>query len=446
MADTIILAGSLSALGAAKQLRVEPQARIVVGPGGDVADWSGITLDRANADRLLLAERPRDGAEARAIVTKAADAGMKVCVIEDGRIRRLRLDDLVGRAVSAVDNSRLIPLVEGRRILITGGGGSIGAALARRLSALSPARLTLLDSSELNLFNILHDLPDATPVLADIRDEAAIAQWMVKERPHFVFHAAALKHVPLAEMFPGESVLSNVVGTRNVVEAALGVGADVVFVSTDKAVDPSGVMGATKRLGELYCQALDRRGLGRIIPVRLGNVLGSSGSVGPLFEAQLAAGGPLTVTDPKMTRFFLTIPQAADSLLEAAVSAMERPIEGAVYTVDMGEALPVVELAREIIRLEGLRPGDDVPIVFTGLRPGEKLHESLIAADERRASDPSPGVMAATSAPRSLSELIAAIERLRLLARRGAKDALRHELFVAVSPVRRPAPLEALAS
>jgi O-antigen biosynthesis protein WbqV len=323
-------------------------------------------------------------------------------------------------------------MLEGKRVLITGGGGSIGGELARRISGFAPARLTLLDSSEHNLYEIGLQLRHAQPALADIRDGASMRRWFAKERPDIVFHAAALKQVPVVEQFPSEGVLTNVSGLRNVVEAAHGIGADLVFVSTDKAVEPSGAMGATKRLGELWCQALDRRGAQRAIPVRLGNVLGSSGSVAPLFAAQLAAGGPLTVTHPEATRYFLSIPQAADALLQAAAKGFASRRRGAVKVIEMGEALPVVELARSVIRLDGKRPDEDVAIVFTGLRPGEKLHERLIARDEWPESEAGTGVIAAMSQPRGIGDLNDCIERLVLLARQGADEDVRTRLFEAV--------------
>ena len=206
----------------------------------------------------------------------------------------------------------------------------------------------------------------------------------------------------------------------------------MIFVSTDKAVDPSGLMGACKRLGEIYCQALDRAGPERAVSVRLGNVLGSAGSVTPIFEAQLAEGGPLTVTDPDVTRFFLTIPQAADALLQAAAVGLTAEPRGSALVIEMGEALPVVELAREVIRLEGLRPDIDVPITFTGLRPGEKLHEALVASDEWREVDPAPGVIAVASSARALTDVLADMETLAALARDGANEKIAAALFRAV--------------
>lgn len=398
--------------------------------------WETLSLDGVEARQLILAHPLPNGAVARAVLAKAADARMRISVLESGRLRRLQLDDLVGKPLGPVDWSRISDLIAGKRVMITGGGGTIGGELARRVASLSPERLTLLDASEFNLHRMKLELPEALLALADVRNARSMQRWFEKERPEIVFHAAALKQVPMVEAFPSEGVLTNVVGLRNVADAAHGVGADLIFVSTDKAVQPSGVMGASKRLGELYCQALDRRGAQRAVPVRLGNVLGSTGSVAPMFADQLANGGPLTVTHPDVTRFFLSIPQAADVLLQAAAISIGSPrARGAALTVDMGEALPVVELAREVIRLEGLRPDVDVPIVFNGLRPGEKLHELLVAPDEWREPDPAPGVMAAASAPRSLGELDDLMRHLAVLAEAGEDEAVAGIMLAAVAPL-----------
>jgi O-antigen biosynthesis protein WbqV len=342
------------------------------------------------------------------------------------------LDDLIGHPLGDVDFARIREVIGSKRVLITGGGGSIGSELARRIATLEPARLTLLDSSEHNLYKIGLELPDAVTVLADIRDASAIRRWFAKERPEIVFHTAALKQVPLVEAFPCEGVLTNICGLQHVAEAARAVAADMIFVSTDKAVEPSGMMGASKRLGEIYCQALDREGPGRAVPVRLGNVLGSAGSVSPIFEAQLAEGGPLTVTDPQVTRFFLSIPQAADALLQAAAVGLAADPRGSALVIEMGEALPVVELAREAIRLEGLRPDVDVPIVFKGLRPGEKMHELLVAADEWRETSPAPGVIAVASHARPLDDVLETIAKLAALAREGDNAKIAAALFAAI--------------
>lgn len=396
--------------------------------------WEAIDVAALNAQALILAELPADGATARAILERTAHARMKLMLIEGGALRRVRLDDLLGRRLDAVDWARIRSMIEGKRIVVTGGGGSIGGELARRISELAPAALTLIDSSEFNLYRIHRDLPDAQIALADVRDAASVQRWISAARPDIVFHTAALKQVPIVERFPSEGVLTNIWGLRNVAEAAHAVGADLVFVSTDKAVDPSGAMGASKRLGEIYCQALDRADKRRAIPVRLGNVLGSTGSVSPIFEQQLEAGGPLTVTDPEVTRFFLTIPQAANALLQAAAVGLVNPERrGATFVIEMGEALPVVELAREVIRLEGLRPEEDVSITFTGLRAGEKLHEALIGSNEWCEDALAPGAITVSSAPHGLADVRERIERLTMLARQGADEAVREALFAAIA-------------
>jgi len=412
---------------------------VLVGPGdapvaliSRAPIWDALELNAAQASSLILVDPPADGAAKRAVLTRAAEAGLKCFVLVSGKLRRMRLDDLIGRALGDVDFARIRDVVAGKRVLVTGGGGSIGGELARRIATLGPARLTLLDSSEHNLYRIGLELPDSVQVLADIRDASSVGRWFAKERPEIVFHAAALKQVPMVEAFPSEGILTNVVGLQNVAEAARGCGADMIFVSTDKAVDPSGLMGASKRLGEIYCQALDRAGPERAVSVRLGNVLGSAGSVTPIFERQLADGGPLTVTDPDVTRFFVTIPQAADALLQAAAVGLTAEPRGSVLVIEMGEALPVVELAREVVRLEGLRPDIDVPIIFTGLRAGEKLHEALVASDEWQEADPAPGVSAVASPARALEDVLAAIDGLTALAREGANDKIAAALFAAI--------------
>ncbi|MBL8545117.1 MAG: polysaccharide biosynthesis protein [Hyphomonadaceae bacterium] len=443
--DTILI-GSAQAVNEAWEARADwaPASLSVcgvalVGPGetplrvlNRAPIWDAVDIAGAATAAVVLVDPPADGAVRRTVLTHIAAAGLKPFILTAGKLRRLKLEDLIGSPLGDVDFARIRKLIAGKRVLVTGGGGSIGSELARRLATLSPQRLTLLDSSEHNLYRIGLELPDAVQILADIRDASSIGRWFAKERPEIVFHAAALKQVPMVEAFASEGVLTNLLGLRNVAEAARGVCADLIFVSTDKAVDPSSIMGATKRLGELYCQALDREGGGRAIPLRLGNVLGSAGSVTPIFEAQLAEGGPLTVTDPDVTRFFLSIPQAADALLQAAAVGLTAEPHGSALVIEMGEALPVVELAREVIRLQGLRPDTDVPIVFTGLRPGEKLHEALVAADEWREADPAEGVIAVASPARTLADVAASIDMLTTLAREGANDKIAAALFDAI--------------
>lgn len=395
--------------------------------------WDALDFQQFGVRALVLAGS-KPVPVTRAVLARAAAGRMLVFVVEGAAVRPLGLDDLVGAPLGELDWVRIQQRIAGKRVLITGGGGSIGLALARRVAALGPERLTLLDSSEYNLYRAGLEFRDAAPALADIRDRAAIDRWFGRAQPDIVFHTAALKQVPMVEQFPSEGVLTNVCGLRNVAEAARAAGAEMVFVSTDKAADPSGVMGASKRLGELYCHALDRTNGPRAVAVRLGNVLGSTGSVAPIFEAQFAAGGPLTVTDPSVTRYFLSIPQAADVLLQAAAIGLDsKTPRGATLVVDMGEPLPVVELARDVIRLNGLRPDEDVKITYVGLRPGEKLHEQLIGADEEVLPCEAEGVQAALSPQRPLSEITDVMERLGVLAQAGAGEAIVQELFAALA-------------
>src|SRR6185437_793953 len=314
---------------------------------------------------------------------------------ETPAIEPIAIEDLLGRPQTVLDRPGMRALIAGRRVLVTGAGGTIGSELARQIAGYEPARITLLDSSEYALYTIDRELQErhgALPRLAligDVRDRRRIDEVMAAERPELVFHAAALKHVPMVEANPSEGVLTNVIGTRNVAEACRlhGVRA-MVMISTDKAVNPANVMGASKRLAESICQALDvqesrKPGGTRFVTVRFGNVLGSTGSVVPLFQRQLAAGGPLTVTHPEIQRFFMTVREAVELVLQASALAMKGGEErGKIFVLDMGEPVKIVDLARQMIRLAGKRPDRDVKIEFVGLRPGEKLHEELFHEQE----------------------------------------------------------------
>jgi len=328
------------------------------------------------------------------------------------------IEDLLNRPQVPLDRDGMAQLVHGRRVLVTGAGGTIGSELARQLAALGPDSLTLLDNGEYALWQIDQELHEAHPevpretVIADIRDEPRIRAVFDRVRPELVFHAAALKHVPMVEANPLEGLLTNALGTRHVAEAARAAGASaMVFISTDKAVNPSSVMGASKRLAEMYCQALDvaaRRGVGmRCVTVRFGNVLGSTGSVVPLFRHQLERGGPLTVTHPDMQRYFMTVREAVGLVLQASVLGMAditlpTGAQGGIFVFDMGEPVRIVDLARQMIRLAGLHPAEDGPepgriqIRFTGLRPGEKLFEELFHGSEPPVPTGHPGLLMAT--------------------------------------------------
>jgi O-antigen biosynthesis protein WbqV len=349
-------------------------------------------------------------------------------------LRPVAIEDLLNRPQLPLDRDGMARLIHGRRVLVTGAGGTIGSELARQVAAIGPETLVLLDNGEYALWQIdqeLGVLPSVARfcVIADIRDAARLQSVMEQHRPELVFHAAALKHVPMVEANPLEGLLTNAQGTRNVADAARAVGAlAMVLISTDKAVNPTSVMGASKRLAEMYCQALDiearapgreSRGM-RCITVRFGNVLGSTGSVVPLFQRQLARGGPLTVTHPDMQRYFMTVREAVGLVLEASVAGMNARIDdGGIFVLDMGEPVKIVDLARQMIRLAGLRPEQDIEIRFTGLRPGEKLFEELFHGREPPRQTGMTGLLMAT--PRTADPAIVgrAIEEIAQACRGG---------------------------
>ncbi|WP_158285699.1 nucleoside-diphosphate sugar epimerase/dehydratase [Pseudohoeflea suaedae] len=303
----------------------------------------------------------------------------------------VRLDDLLGRQEVPSDPVAMRAFLTGKCILITGAGGSIGSELAKQIAEFSPARLALLDSSEQNLYDIERVLRQEHPdlpigqLLCDVRDVARVDTIMQRENPDIVFHAAAIKHVPIAEANPLEAVKTNVLGTVSVADAAVRAAVKAfVLISTDKAVNPSCIMGAAKRAAELYCQGLDiTNSVTRFRIVRFGNVLGSAGSVVPLFQEQIAQGGPLTVTDPDMERYFMTVQEAVHLILEANSHGIDEGSQrGAVLVLEMGKPVRILELARRMIQLAGFIPGRDISIMFTGMRPGEKISEELLNANE----------------------------------------------------------------
>ena len=340
--------------------------------------------------------------ERRRAVDLCASAGVKPLTVPafddlvSGRvtvsaIREVELDDLLGRDPVLLDEASLHQLITGKTVLVTGAGGSIGAELCRQIARFSPARLVMLDLSEFALYQIeqefaVHFADTAlTCAIGDVKDRARVDQLLAEHRPAVVFHAAAYKHVPLMEDDNAwQAVQNNAGGTLTLAEAAIAHGVETfVLISTDKAVNPTNVMGASKRLAEMVCQALQREGGTRFVIVRFGNVLGSAGSVVPKFKAQIAEGGPITVTHPEITRYFMSIPEAAQLVLQAGTMGSG----GQIFVLDMGEPVRIVDLAHAMIRLSGFSD-DDIPIVFTGLRPGEKLYEELLADAE--ATEPTP--------------------------------------------------------
>ena len=404
----------------------------------DACDRHGVPVKRLPSLTALppASRRPGERAEAEAPVA----------------LRRIEIEELLDRPQVPLDREGMARLVQGRRVLVTGAGGTIGGELARQVAALGPASLTLLDHGEYVLYEIDLELRERHPdvkrqaVLADIRDEPRIRRLFQDIRPELVFHAAALKHVPMVENDPLEGILTNALGTRVVADAAREAGCSLmVFISTDKAVNPTSVMGASKRAAEMYCQARDRaaraEGGMRLVTVRFGNVLGSTGSVVPLFRRQLERGGPLTVTHPDMRRYFMTVREAVGLVLQASVvgaagidwfaGGAEQPPElrqGGIFVLDMGEPVKIVDLARRMIRLAGLRPEEDVEIRFTGLRPGEKLFEELFHGQEPPQPTAFPGLLMAVPRTTDAAEMAGAIDRMAGFAGAGDRGGALAEL------------------
>ncbi len=403
----------------------------------------GAILERLRArgqapHALVLAEPEFRGPRLAELLAAAEAEGMSVqraplptALTEADRValRPIAIEDLLNRPQVSLDHEGMARLIGGRRVLVTGAGGSIGSELARQVAELGPAEIVLLDSSEFALWQIDLEFSELFPALArraclaDVRDAARIGAVCDELRPEIVFHAAALKHVPMVEANKLEGLLTNAHGTRVVADAARAAGAAVVvLISTDKAVNPTSLMGASKRLAEMYCQGLDIAGRAsggmRCVTVRFGNVLGSTGSVVPLFRRQLERGGPLTVTHPDMQRYFMTVREAVSLVLQACVAGMGEAAlpEGGIFVLDMGRPVRILDLARQMIVLAGLRPDRDVEIRFSGLRPGEKLFEELFHGREPPVPTGHPGLLMAV--PRG-GEVGEAVDLVAAFARAG---------------------------
>ena len=360
--------------------------------GGKVAK---IVLSPSKLDAETTASLVDIGAEHGVPVFSLPDAAELTSAQEDSEVRPvpIRIEDLLGRPVADIDLAPVASMLRGKDILVTGGGGSIGSELVDQIMAYRPKHLVILENGEHNLYSVDQRIreryPDASIdcVLCDVRDRAAVRGIMLKASPDIVFHAAALKHVPLVEHNPVEGARTNVFGTINVADAAVEAGASAfVMISTDKAVNPTNVMGATKRFAEAYCQMLDLQPdcRTRFMTVRFGNVLGSAGSVVPQFTRQIAEGGPVTVTHPDVRRYFMSMKEAVRLVLAASAKGLEQAQDrGRIMVLNMGTQIRIVDLATRMIQLAGLRPGLDIPIIYTGLRPGEKLYEERLAASER---------------------------------------------------------------
>ena len=396
-------------------------------------------VEKRGIDAVLFSSPAAARDERERLVKYCTEAGVRVLVappideVTDGRlmkqlVREIRIEDLLGRPEIRISLDEIRDGVRGRTILVTGAAGSIGSELCRQLAGFGVGRLVLFDNAETPMHNIRLELeerhPDLifTPVIGDVRMPERLNYAFAFFRPQIVFHAAAYKHVPLMEENPCEAVLANVIGTRNVADLCLRYGVEkMVMISTDKAVNPTNVMGATKRMAEIYVQSLGQAirrgrvgGCTQFVTTRFGNVLGSNGSVIPRFREQIERGGPVTVTHPAITRFFMTIPEACRLVMEAATISSGNEI----FVFDMGESVRIADLARRMIELAGFRPGEEIQIAYTGLRPGEKLYEEVLSTRENTKPTTHEKIRVACVREYDYFEARAAAEELERLARR----------------------------
>jgi FlaA1/EpsC-like NDP-sugar epimerase len=424
-------------------------------------------VEQHKIDQVIIAMPTAPGKTIREVLTICEQAGIPAKTmpgmyellggqVSVSQLRNVQIEDLLRRDPVETDTAAVWDLLQGRCVLVTGGGGSIGSELCRQILRCQPSKLVIAGHGENSVFEIEQELrrklrgsvassangrrqhmqPEIAPVIVDVRFAERLHNVFQQHRPQIVFHAAAHKHVPLMEDNPGEAITNNVLGTRNVLDASLACGVEqLVLISTDKAVNPTSIMGASKRVAELLVhQAAERSGL-PYCAVRFGNVLGSRGSVVLTFKQQIAAGGPVTVTDPQMTRFFMTIPEAVQLVLQAAVLGQG----GEAFVLDMGEPVRIVDLARDLISLSGLEEGRDIDIAFTGLRPGEKLFEELFVAGEDYQRTAHQKIFIANNASHLASDgLDLAIEALIAVALGGDEADIRRELGSLVPEFRRP--------
>ncbi len=387
----------------------------------DSPDNLEILCPKFGVDEIIIAMPSAPVWRIREVVDIAANIGLKAEIvpslaelttgqIKASRVRPVEIEDLLGRATIELESDNIRQMVAGRRVLVTGAGGSIGFELSRQLAFYGPGMLLLLDRAEVQLFqaeqNLIEEGYDSIikPLVADIQDENRIRRILSEFNPQIVFHAAAHKHVFLMERQPGEAVKNNTLGTRILADVSSELGIDkFVFISTDKAINPTNVMGATKRLAETYIQALNCAAHNRtnFMAVRFGNVLGSSGSVVPIFRKQIHRGGPVTVTHPDVVRYFMTIPEAVGLVLQSATQGTG----GEIFVLDMGEPIKILDLARQMIELSGFRPETDIEIQFTGLRPGEKLCEEIQRDEETLTETRHPQILRFLCDPQPLEEV-----------------------------------------
>ena len=392
---------------------------------GTTADMEAIVRNHG-AEQALVTIGDLSGRNIRRIASRCAECGITPKVFPGIRemvegnvnfsaIRDVAVEDVLQREPIHLDNQAIANIVRGHTILVSGAGGSIGSELCREVCRHGPKRLLLVEQAENSLFHIhrqlIPDFPKVSlvPCVADICDRARIEQVLAAWRPHVVFHAAAHKHVPLMEWNPGEAIKNNIVGTRTLADFSDKFGVErFVMISTDKAVNPTSIMGVSKRVAEIYVQALSQRSNTRFVTVRFGNVLGSTGSVIPIFKEQIARGGPITVTHPDMKRYFMTIPEACQLVLQAGSMGEG----GEIFILDMGKPVKIVDLAKDLIRLSGLSP-DDIEIRFTGMRPGEKLFEELSLAQESVQKTQHPKIFIGKFIPHQWEEINRQVDELR---------------------------------
>jgi FlaA1/EpsC-like NDP-sugar epimerase len=393
-------------------------------------------------ERVLITIANASGAEVREITMRCRDAKLDTKIIPGiyeivgervnlSRIREVAIEDLLGREPVQLDEAQVLGSIRGEVVMVTGAGGSIGSELCRQVCRYAPKHLILIERFENALFEIHRELrarfPDITlePRIADVTDEPRMARVFQERLPSIVIHAAAHKHVPMMESNPGEAVKNNIGGTRLVADLADRFGAArFVLVSTDKAVNPTSVMGATKRVSEIYIQALGQRSTTRFVTVRFGNVLGSNGSVIPIFKEQISRGGPVTVTHPEMKRYFMTIPEASQLVLQAGAMGEG----GEIFILDMGDPVKIVDIARDLITLSGFRPDEEIEIEFSGVRPGEKLFEELSTDAEHADRTKHPKIFIGRIAASSLAETTRTIDELLALGNHEDGDRIRTAL------------------
>jgi FlaA1/EpsC-like NDP-sugar epimerase len=396
-------------------------------------------VEKHHVDEVIIAIPSASGKEMRKIVDLCSGTGAHIRTLPgvdkliDGRVtvnqlQAVKIEDLLGRDPVVLDNDAINAFVRSRVVLVTGAGGSIGSELCKQVARFGPRKIVLVEQAENNLFHIhrmlVREFPDVPviPCVADICDTKRMDSIFAGEKPHVVFHAAAHKHVPMMEENPGEAIKNNVFGTKKLADISAAHHVEkFVMVSTDKAVNPTSVMGVSKRTAEIYVQSLSHRTQTQFVTVRFGNVLGSAGSVIPLFQEQIAAGGPVNVTHPEMKRYFMTIPEACQLILQAGAMGSG----GEIFVLDMGEPVKIVDLARDLIKLNGLVPGEDIEIKFTGIRPGEKLFEELATDDEHADRTKHPKIFIGKFRPYDATRVELGLAQLHMLSGGTDREAIK---------------------